>query len=269
VPPLASAALPAQTLRSFRFAPLAEDPDTGGWTGLLTASAGHIGGAAHPHELEYHTPQEEIFVLSGSVEFGDFYRVTAPAYLNHPPYWTHPAEQRFDRQRETRMLIRLSKPIDTFYVPIPDSWDGQEFDAGSPPGPRGRAISRLQLDDLLFAPLVRDGLPTREEAAVLWENPAEGLVTWLWRVPAGWRGSGAGWREPGGYDEVYVLEGDLTTRFDGAPVRLERGWYYCTPEVIEDAGASAFTERGLLAVRWTRPTPRLVLPPITHAAFSE
>jgi hypothetical protein len=243
---------------------LTDDPATLGWTRLLIAAAGRVGGANHTTEFEFHTPQEEIFVLTGSVAFGDYYRADALAYLNHPPYWNHPAEQRFDPNVETAMLIRLSKPIDTAYVPIPPNWDGREFPAASVDYPRGPGISALQLDGLEYRPVLRNGAPSGEEAAVLWTNPVDGIVTCLWRWPAGWQGSGEALAVEGGYDELYALSGDLTTTYGGVPARLEATSYYCSPEVFRDGGASARSEGGMLAIRWLRPPESWTLPPILH-----
>src|SRR6476659_8777988 len=83
---------------------LNEDPETGGWNRILLWPGGITNSAAHPADFEYHTPQEEIFFLGGAVDFGDFYRAEAPSYLNHPPYWLHPAEQRFAPGGEAKML---------------------------------------------------------------------------------------------------------------------------------------------------------------------
>ncbi|MFN8533294.1 MAG: hypothetical protein U0556_07085 [Dehalococcoidia bacterium] len=243
---------------------LTDDPDSGGWTRLLIRPAGRVGGGGRTHHFEYHTPQEEIFVLEGSVAFGDFYRADALAYLNHPPYWLHPAEQRFDPHRDTRMLIRLTKPIDTTYLPMPDDWDGREYFAEESGTPRGVAISALQLDLVRYGPVLRDGLASGEEAGVLWHSPAEGLVTWLWRLPPGWQGVGDPWQVDGASDELYVLSGDLTTNHGGQRVQLRTGSYYCYPGVLYDGGREAHTDRGLLAVRWSHPVDRLTLPDVGH-----
>jgi hypothetical protein len=243
---------------------LTDDPDTGGWTRLLIRPAGRVGGPGHENDFEYHSAQEEIFVLEGSVGFKDYYRATAPAYLNHPPTWLHPAEQRFDKTMNTRMLIRLSKPIDTFYVPIPEGWDGREYCALESDEPRGVGISTLQLDEVRYGPVLRDGKASGEEAGVLWHNPAENLVTWLWRLPPGWRGDGDPRQIDGASDEVYVLSGDLTTRHGDRQVRLTKGTYYCYPDVLYDGDREASSEAGLLAVRWSRPVDAFTLPAVGH-----
>ncbi|MFN8534373.1 MAG: hypothetical protein U0556_12610 [Dehalococcoidia bacterium] len=126
----------------------------------MIAPASRVGGVGHEADFEYHTPQEEIFVQGGSVGFGNDDRVDPIAYLNHPPYWLHPAEQRFHRIQEMPMLIRPSRPLDTTYLPIPDVWDGFEYSAW-PEGqgsPRGRAITRLLVDHLVYSPVLRDGV---------------------------------------------------------------------------------------------------------------
>ncbi|GIW07930.1 MAG: hypothetical protein KatS3mg060_2735 [Dehalococcoidia bacterium] len=257
--------LPVERVRpELSYVRLTDDPATGGWTRLLIRPAGHVNSRDQPHRLEYHTAQEEIVVLEGSVTFGDYYRATALAYLNHPPFWLHPAEQRFDPLVDTVMLIRLSKPIDTTYLPIPDGWDGREFFAKESDEPRGVAISALQLDEVRFGPLLRDGEASGDEAGVLWHNPADGVVTWLWRIPRGWRGAGDPWQAAGASDELYVLAGDLTTVYDGRTVRLTAGSYYCAPDEFSDGGREAHSEGGLLAVRWSSPVSRLTLPEVGH-----
>lgn len=244
-----------------RYISLTDDPDTGGWTRLLIWPAGRVGGIGHETDFEYHTPQEEIFILGGSVDFGDYYRAATPSYLNHPPYWLHPAEQRLAKDGETTMLIRLSKPIDFGYVPIPADWDGREYFAEDTASPRGIGISVLPLDNPAYAPVLRNGMNTGEEAAVLWENPADDVVTWLWRLPPGWQGSGAPWQVEGASDEVYVLSGDLTTVHGDRDVHLAAGSYYCYSDVLYDGGERAHSDSGLLAVRWSTPAPGFQLPP--------
>src|SRR3954463_12676248 len=51
---------------------------------------GHSQPHGSPTQLEYHTLHEEIFVLEGSIHFDNWYTMTAPAYMNHPPFWVHP-----------------------------------------------------------------------------------------------------------------------------------------------------------------------------------
>jgi hypothetical protein len=244
-----------------KYVRLTEDPDTGGWTRILLWPGGIVNSADHPADFEYHTPQEEIFFLKGGVAFGDFYRADAPAYLNHPPYWLHPAEQRFAPGADATMLVRLSKPIDTFYVPIPSGWNGREyFDSGRSGPP---AISVLPLDEVVFGPVFQDGVPTGEEGGAIWRNDAENITTWLWRVPLGWRSDTPSWRVPGASDEVYVIRGDLTITHGGRSVTLAEGSYYCYPDVLY-GGGPAHSDAGLLAVRWSSTPRELQLPPIGH-----
>jgi hypothetical protein len=248
-----------------RYYYLTDDPDTGGWTRQTIRPAGRVGGVGHEQDFEYHSPQEEIFFLRGSVQFGDFYRIDAPGYLSHPPYWLHPSEQRFAPEQDTYMLVRLSMPIDTTYVPIPPDWDGKEYCAQDVDFPRGRGISALQLSDVTYGPVRMNGKETGEEAGVLFENPADDVITWLWRVSPGWRGDGAPWQLDGASDEVYVLEGDLTTAHDERQVNLAPGSYYCYSDVLYDGGGKASSNAGLLAVRWTKRVPGIELPPLGHS----
>lgn len=241
---------------------LTEDSDTGGWTRILLWPGGIVNSTDHPADFEYHTPQEEIFFLGGAVSFGDFYRADSPAYLNHPPYWLHPAEQRFSPDADAKMLVRLSKPIDTFYVPIPPGWDGREYFDGGRAGPP--AVSVLPLGELTYGPVLHYGAPTGEEAGVVWRNDAENITTWLWRVPAGWRSTNRSWLVTGASDEVYVLEGDLVAIHDNRRVNLAAGSYYCYPDTLY-GGGTASSETGLLAVRWSSTPPELQLPPVGHS----
>lgn len=240
---------------------LSSDPASGGGTKLFRIVPGYLGGADHAGEFEYHPGQSENILIEGDIDFGGYYRVAAPVYLNHPPFWVHPAEQRFDPTGDTLLLLRTASKIETSYVPIPDGWDGREFFARETGIPRG--VPRISLDAARFEPVLRDGWPSGEEAAVLWIDPASQITAWLLRLPPGWRGDGPPTRSTGS-DEMFVLSGDLTTVHDDRPVRLEKGSYYCYPDEVMEGGDQAHSENGFLAIRWTSPVAALTLPEIAN-----
>lgn len=206
-------------------------------------------GFSNPHgtarQLEYHPLHEEIFVLEGAIRFGDAYSVTAPGYKNHPPFWLHPTVQTAVGQ--LTLLVRTSIDPAVMFAELPDAWDAIEgFAPGTPT--RCEGVTRLQLDALAWRPVERvDGEPAGFEAKRIYDDADDGWVTWLMRVPAGWRGTGPR-REFRGGDELYVLEGDLT--LDAG--RLDAETYFCDPDRWVDGGEAESSDAGCLAIRWSR-----------------
>ena len=194
--------------------------------------------------FEYHSCHEEIVLLEGHLEFGPWYSCRALAYLNHPPYWVHPADQR--TAVGATMLVRIEGPVDFGFEPIPPDWDGVEYlSAAAPVRSRARGVSRVELDDLPWEPVtLPDGQPVGIEAKHLWDDPDDGWVTWLMRAPAGWHTRGGRIRSGG--EELFLLEGDLTIEGVG---ELSGRSYYCDPDRIVTGKA---TRSGCLAIRWTR-----------------
>jgi hypothetical protein len=218
---------------------------------LLTMPPGHRQ-RYHDRGFEYHSFHEEIFLLDGYVQFGDWYDWTALGYINHPPNWIHPADQRTNVG--ATMLVKIAGPVDFTFKPIPDDWDGQEYVEGDVPAAAGmRGVTRQALDGLPWEPVTLPG--GRDMGFVarhIWDDP-DGWVTWMMRAPAGWRTEGGHVRDGG--DEIFLLEGDLTIEGVG---RLAGRSYYCDPEKTV-TGKS--TEAGFTAIRWTRGGD-YVLPPI-------
>lgn len=210
--------------------------------------------------FEYHTCHEEIFNLNGLLHFGHWYDYPALGYLNHPPYWLHPADQ--NTGTGVRLLIKLNKPVDFVFEPIPDGWDGVEWTSADAPGPiPGRAVSSQNIDVLEWQPAeLADGSPAGFDAKTLYHGP-DGWTTWLMRVPGGWHGEGRAARLAGG-DEMVLLSGGLTLELAEGPARLTEGGYFCDPENIVTAGEGTYSETGCIAIRWTKGADFLRLPPI-------
>jgi hypothetical protein len=219
---------------------------------------GHSQPHGGPTQLEYHTLHEEIFILQGSIHFGVWYSMTAPAYMNHPPFWVHPTDFRAGEDGLV-MLMRLTADPIVQFEEIADGWEGVEYYATGKPT-RCKGVTKLQLDDLPWQSVRRiDGSDTDIDGKYVWFDDDDGWLTWLMRVPAGWSGAGE-MRSVPGSDEMYVLEGDLTLDRGGGPMRLTGGSYYCDPDTFVDAGSAERSENGCTLIRWTRGADHLVLP---------
>ena len=183
-------------------------------------------------------------------------------YLNHPPYWIHPADQH--TSDECRMLVKINKPVDFVFKPIPETWSGYEYiDTVAEVVPPGRGISNLFTDDLPWEPVLHaDGLPTGYDGKRLYDDPNTGWITWLMRVPAGWRGIGNP-KVVGGGDELFVVEGDLTV-WREEPVGLTSDWYYCDPDTTYDGGNENFSTAGCVAIRWSFEPTHLRISPLRY-----
>ncbi|MCS6802725.1 MAG: hypothetical protein RMM58_00665 [Chloroflexota bacterium] len=203
--------------------------------------------------FEYHSCHEEIFLLDGYLQFGDWYDWSALGYINHPPYWVHPADQR--TAVGATMLVKIDGPVDFGFEPIPPNWDGREyFAAAAPTISRARPVRNVMLNDIPWERVsLPDGRDMGFEAKHLYDDPESGWTTWLMRAPAGWRTQGGRIREGG--EEIFLLEGDLTIEGVG---RLVGRSYYCDPDKTI---TGKWTERGCVAIRWTRGGD-YVLPPI-------
>ncbi|MCS7001537.1 MAG: hypothetical protein NZ518_01695 [Dehalococcoidia bacterium] len=255
-PPIAIAALPAQeTPTGGSRVAIAEAPDGKGKTFLLTMPPGYRSRFA-AEGFEYHTCHEEIFLLDGLLHFGDWYDYRALGYLNHPPYWLHPADQK--TSTGARMLIKIDKPVDFGFRPIPDDWDGAEvYDPAAPIIPAGRPISQVWLDGVPWGAIrFRDGAPTGLYGKRVWDDPESGWTTWLMRAPAGWRNTAPAAEHTGG-DELYLLSGDWSVPWHPEPLRGET--YYCSPDLLRIGGEH--TDGGMIAIRWTKDAP-YHLPPL-------
>ena len=227
---------------------IAEDPATESRTFLMKWPGSHRQ-CDEDTELEYHTIHEEIFCVGGVIEFGSWYKMREMGYLNHPPYWVHPRQQRTDVGVE--MLIKCSGPVDFGFVPIPDGWDKSEYVASAAPSISPNAgVSCLQMDELPWQPATkRDGSATGYEAKTIYHNVETGWTPWLMRAQAGWSGTGDV-KKAGEGDEMFLLDGDITIVTDD-PVRLTGRSYYCNLDGYVDGGAKEGSDEGCLAIRWT------------------
>ena len=198
-----------------------------------------------PDQFEYHTLHEEIFFLSGTMNFGGYYSIKALGYCNHPPFWLHATN--FYVEKNDGLLTMLyrggQQPIVQLQN-IPKDWDGRPYFA---PATRSIGTRNLQLDDLAWA-----SLKTREnvDTGLLYKRVAEdrddGWTTWLMKAPPRWTAPKGVRQAPGG-DEIYVIEGDLALKGGGL---LRKSGYVCnTSEIIEGTMASV---SGALFVRWTK-----------------
>ncbi len=216
---------------------------------LLFWPAGWTQPWGKPNQFEYHTLHEEIFFLSGTMNFGNVYKIAAPGYLNHPPFWKHVTN--FFVEKDNGMVTMLMRSGTQPVVQLenfPQDWDGQ---CGFAPASRSIGTRNLQLDDLPWLPLrSRGGGETGLEAKRLGEDRDDGWTTWLMRVPAGWQTRGPAVTRPGG-DELYVVEGDLVL---GPPTRtaLRKSGYVCRASTIGDGDGYLSSVGGATFVRWTR-----------------
>ncbi|MCC6791887.1 MAG: hypothetical protein IT336_09385 [Thermomicrobiales bacterium] len=252
VPPTPLEAIPEERTPHGTLRRAIVDVPDGPRTLLLTFPAGMRHRYAD-QGFEYHTAHEEIFLLDGYLKFGDWYDWRPLGYINHPPFWVHPADQKTDVG--ATMLVKYDGVMDFGFEPIPDGWDGQEYVAAAAthrsPVP---GVSNATVNDIPWEPVFLPGDRAMGfDAKRLSDDPESGWTTWLMRAPAGWRTEGGRVRVGG--EEIFLLEGDLT--IDGVGSLEGRG-YYCDPERTITGKSS---EQGCLAIRWTQGGDYL-LPPI-------
>ena len=255
--PVAWESLPEQVDArvGFRYRTLAAGPGAGDLrahrsvTSLLQWSDGMGRPWGRADELEMHPLHEEIFVLTGTLLFDDWYRLDAPVYLNHPPFWAHPTN--FRAEGELTMLVRDHFDPVVQLTPIPTDYRGQDFFVPGRPTRARAGVQRLELDEL---PLSRihdaSGRDTGIAVRRVWEDLDDDWVTWLMDVPAGWSLPGPGVSLPGG-DELFIVVGDLSFDYRGVPSRLTRYGFAadCTSFPL---GRNWRSEGGCRFVRWTR-----------------
>lgn len=240
---------------------LGRDPVTGGSVTLLTFPAGYdrldeaaIAAAGGPQRFEYHSCHEEIVSVVGDYGFGEpeLYRFDPPAYLNHPPFWLHPARQ---RSAEGIMLfVRNSHPVDFGFCDIPHGWDGVEdyAEVAPPPTSPSEAVTMLRLDDVEVAPLAEHGRPLDGVAgALLWADRVTGWQTWLVVAEEGATLATTGDADgtPAG-DEWFVLDGEVA--FGDGGVVIGRHGYRCDPARYPAGGEPATASSATRALRWVR-----------------
>ncbi len=260
VPPIQLESLPVTVAASGSRRRVLRANAEGGKTGWSQMPGGWVSPYARPGVFEMHSNDEEVFVLEGEIRFGPYYTVTAGTYLNHPPYWVHPSEESNDPVQPTTLLTKTSHATDFHFEPIPEGWDGREYFGGPAwDGPRGKGHTALRFLDVPAGPVRWHGEETGLRARTLWFNPRSGWTTWICEAPAGWVAPGLLESVPGG-DEVFLLEGDLTTRAGEGTATLHAGGYYFSGAVFTWPGGVARSERGFRAVRWTR-VAGLELPP--------
>jgi hypothetical protein len=242
------------------------DGEIGGSTHILTLPPGYHRPAEHDYleshglnRFEHHHCHEEVFILEGALHFGDWYTLDAMSCMYHPPFWLHPANQ-FAPNGVT-LLAKNSRPVDFLFQDIPPAWKGEEYVApGYASATQNRPITKLSLTKVPWGSVLDEsGSETGIEAKHIRHDTDDGWVTWLMRVPPGWRGSGPR-REFKGGDEMLLLDGDLTVGFREETIRLEGKSYYSDPERIVDAGDSQSSETGAIALRFTRGHQHLKLP---------
>ena len=208
-----------------------------------------------PGRFERHLCREEIFVLDGTIEFGDWYRLPMLGYCNHPPNWVHPADIR-SRDAVT-LLIKTSGALDFAFWDIPEEWDRREFIV-HPDGTTGEdslAVTAKLVNTMPWLPaLGPDGEPTGFSVKQIWADPRPDWVTWLVEYPPGWQATDLPKAVPGG-DELLLLEGDLTVMWDGRLHTLDGPGYYCEPDRFPASGPAQRSTRGARAIRWTMNAP--------------
>jgi hypothetical protein len=213
------------------------------WSDRATAPWGK------PSQFEYHTLHEEIFVLTGALNFNNLYSVNAPGYQNHPPFWVHPTN--FWAVGDLTMLMRGDTDPIVQFQDIPQSWNGVEGFAAAKPT-RCTGVSKLQMDDIPWAAIMgRGGDATGLMAKRLWDDRDDGWTTWMMKVKPGWRSSGPAVSVSGGGDEIYVVEGDLSVGW-AANAALRPSGYLCAAHAFTDGAGAMSSIGGATFVRWTR-----------------
>ncbi len=200
-------------------------------------------------QFEYHTLHEEIFFLTGTMNFDNHYTVKALGYINHPPFWKHCTNFFVEKNDGmVTMLMRSGHQPVVQLNPIPDGWDGRPTFA---PATRSIGTRNLQLDDLDYVPLrTQAGEDTGVRAKRVAEDRDDGWTTWVMVVPPGWSAKTAPVTAKGG-DEIYLIQGDLTLGGDAAATLKESG-YVCDSAQIREGKGTMSSKGGALFVRWTK-----------------
>lgn len=132
--------------------------------------------------------------MEGEIHFGDYYSMTAPAYLNHPPGWVHPADQH--SPSGVTLLLKNSAPVEFAYENIPADWDGVEWvTTGSAGDAAAQGVTCRQLSA---------GPVDEAHVDVLYEWP-DGMRTEWWQVPASWRPESS----PERFEMIFVFDGSV------------------------------------------------------------
>ena len=239
---------------------LGRDPSTGGSLTLLRFPAGYdrqdearihkVGGAPR---FEYHSCHEEIVSLEGDYVFGDplLYDFGARSYLNHPPYWLHPARQR--SEAGVLLLVRNSHPVDFGFCDIPHEWDGVEsyLDASHVKASDSHGVTSLDLDAAELRPVSEHGAPLDGVRGLrLWTDEVLGWETWLVDASPGVTLARPGDSDRAG-DEWFVLEGSLLTEATGGRSELEPYGHWCDPSRYPVGGSVLVSgQAGVRALRW-------------------
>lgn len=209
------------------------DPESGGSFYLLQIPPGYVRPAERGltnrgmHRFEWHSCHEEIFCLEGEIRFADFYTLPTLGYLNHPPFWVHPADQYSDIG--ATLLIRNSGPCDFVYEDIPAGWDGREYVMPGRGTATGVTTRQLSLP-------AADG-QAKSETLYRWDD---GLVTEFRAVAPGWSSTDAS----ASVEMIFVLDGDVSV----GDRRLGR-WGYSSHR---GPGHAMRSESGARFIRWAR-----------------
>lgn len=239
---------------------LARDAASGGSLTLLRFPGGYdrpdeaaIAAAGGPQRFEHHSCHEEIVCLEGEFLFGDplLYDFSAGTYLNHPPFWLHPARQR--SATGALLLVRNSHPVDFGFCDIPHGWDGTEsyLEADGVVASPSAAVTRLPLDDLATGPVAEDGrtLPG-VRAGRLWTDEVLGWETWLVEAEDGARlAAGDATAGPVG-DEWFVLSGGLRVADGAGHVDLGPHGHVCDRDRYPAGGGDVTAVGAVRALRW-------------------
>lgn len=213
------------------------DPESGAEFFLLQIPPGYVRPAERElsergaHRFEWHSCHEEIFCLEGEIRFGNFYRLAALGYLNHPPFWVHPADQYSDMG--ATLLIRNSGLCDFAYEDIPAGWDGVEYVLPA----KGKPSTMAGVTTRSLTPGTADDQAV-SETLYRWDD---GMVTEACAVPAGW----SGFERPVGTEMIFVLAGDI-----GVGGRQLGRWGYSSHRSGPERSLSS--NSGAVFVRWAR-----------------
>ena len=240
---------------------IARDPMTGGSTSLLRFPANYdrveetrLLESGEAPRFEYHTCHEEIVCLEGEYVFGvpPLFDFSAKSYLNHPPYWLHPAHQRSGSG--VLLLVKNSGPVDFGFCTIPHAWDGREHYLSAnevEPSP-SEAVTNLGFDDARLRPVHEHGRSRQNVTGErLWTDQVTGWSTWRLRAPAGTVLTAANHAAPPPDafvgDEWFVLDGEVSFDDD----TLGPYGYRCDSTTYP-AGGGATAATDVHVLRWTR-----------------